>query len=141
MQVVANSDVEGFVQEAQQQRSPVEEEMVAERVPREEQEGEEEARVVVKETVKIVEKVIVERVAEGTTKIYEGHVRSGQQVSSNEVRVYDEALRILRLLCLLGSSLTPVSQNGSLVIIGNVSSGGEVVADGDIHVYGKLRGR
>jgi len=49
------------------------------------------------------------------TKIYEGHVRSGQQVSSSE--------------------------NGNLVILGNVSSGGEVVSDGDIHVYGKLRGR
>ena len=71
--------------------------------------------MVVKETVKIVEKVVVERVAEGETRVYEGHVRSGQQVSSNE--------------------------NGSLIIIGNVSSGGEVVADGDIHVYGKLRGR
>ncbi|GMI08952.1 hypothetical protein TrLO_g4724 [Triparma laevis f. longispina] len=49
------------------------------------------------------------------TKIYEGHVRSGQQVSSNE--------------------------NGNLIILGNVSSGGEVVSDGDIHIYGKLRGR
>ena len=65
----------------------------------------------------VVETVVetVETVVQATTKIYEGHVRSGQQVSSNE--------------------------NGNLIILGNVSSGGEVVSDGDIHIYGKLRGR
>jgi septum site-determining protein MinC len=41
------------------------------------------------------------------------------------------------------NSYTPhsSSENGNLVILGNVSSGGEVVSDGDIHVYGNLRGR
>ncbi|GMH99242.1 hypothetical protein TrVE_jg10280 [Triparma verrucosa] len=65
----------------------------------------------------VVETVVetVETVVQATTKIYEGHVRSGQQISSNE--------------------------NGNLIILGNVSSGGEVVSDGDIHIYGKLRGR
>ena len=56
----------------------------------------------------------------GTTssdnKIYRGSVRSGQQISTDE-------------------------PNQSLIVIGNVNSGGEVLADGDIHVYGALRGR
>jgi len=49
-------------------------------------------------------------------KIYHGSVRSGQQVSSDE-------------------------PNQSLVILGNVNSGGEVMADGDIYIFGALRGR
>ncbi len=49
-----------------------------------------------------------------TTKIITHQVRSGQ-------RVY--------------------APGGNLVILSNVSSGGEVMADGDIHVYGALRGR
>ena len=104
--VVANSDVEGLVQEARLPQLPAQIQV----------EVKEKGEAIVKERVKIVEKIVVEKVAEGgETKIYEGHVRSGQQVSSNE--------------------------NGGLIVIGNVSSGGEVVADGDIHVYGKLRGR
>jgi septum site-determining protein MinC len=47
--------------------------------------------------------------------IYHGSVRSGQQVSSEKGR--------------------------SLLILGSVSSGGEVMSDGDIYVFGKLRGR
>jgi septum formation inhibitor MinC len=49
-------------------------------------------------------------------KVYHGSVRSGQQVSSDE-------------------------PNQSLVILGNVNSGGEVMADGDIYIFGALRGR
>ena len=47
--------------------------------------------------------------------IYQGSVRSGQQVSSERGR--------------------------SLVVLGSVNSGGEVLSDGDILVMGKLRGR
>jgi septum site-determining protein MinC len=47
--------------------------------------------------------------------VYQGTVRSGQQVSSEKGR--------------------------SLLILGSVSSGGEVLSDGDILVFGKLRGR
>jgi septum site-determining protein MinC len=47
-------------------------------------------------------------------KIYEGTVRGGQ-------RLYAE--------------------NRDLIIIGNVSHGAEVIADGNIHIYGTLRGR
>jgi septum formation inhibitor MinC len=32
------------------------------------------------------------------------------------------------------------SEGRSLVVMGNVHSGAEVAADGDIHVYGKLSG-
>mmetsp|Transcript_12374 Transcript_12374/g.23188 ORF Transcript_12374/g.23188 Transcript_12374/m.23188 type:complete len:519 (-) Transcript_12374:15-1571(-) len=49
-------------------------------------------------------------------KIYHGSVRSGQQVSTDE-------------------------PNQSLVIMGNVNSGGEVIADGNIYIFGHLRGR
>ena len=49
-------------------------------------------------------------------KVYNGSIRSGQQVSTDE----------------------PYQ---SLIVIGNVNSGGECLADGDIYIFGKLRGR
>ncbi len=49
-----------------------------------------------------------------TDKVHRGQIRSGQQIYAKE-------------------------QN--LVIIGSVSAGAEVIADGNIHVYGSLRGR
>ncbi|PKG80697.1 septum site-determining protein MinC [Colwellia sp. 75C3] len=49
-----------------------------------------------------------------TDKVHRGQIRSGQQVYAKD-------------------------QN--LVIIGSVSAGAEVIADGNIHVYGSLRGR
>jgi septum formation inhibitor MinC len=52
---------------------------------------------------------------EGGTHVYHGSVRSGQQVAAK--------------------------QNQSLIIIGSVNSGGEVLSDRDIFVFGKLRGR
>lgn len=48
------------------------------------------------------------------TKITAEHIRSGQ-------RIYAE--------------------NGDLIVIGHVSSGAELLADGNIHIYGTLRGR
>lgn len=48
------------------------------------------------------------------TKVHRGPVRSGQQV---------------------------YAPNGSLVVLGAVSNGAEVIADDSIHVYGPLRGR
>ena len=52
---------------------------------------------------------------EGGTHVYHGSVRSGQQVTAHA--------------------------NKSLIIIGSVNSGGEVLSDRDIIVLGKLRGR
>lgn len=49
-----------------------------------------------------------------TGRIYRGTVRSGQQVSAQE---------------------------GDLVVIGAVNAGAEVLAAGNVHVYGALRGR
>ena len=54
-------------------------------------------------------------IPEGGTYVYHGSVRSGQQVAAQ--------------------------QNQSLIIIGSVNSGGEVMSDRDIFVFGKLRGR
>ena len=48
------------------------------------------------------------------TKIHTGRVRSGQQIYAKE---------------------------GDLVINGDVSAGAEVIADGNIHIYGSLRGK
>ena len=56
----------------------------------------------------------IENPQEGT-HVYYGSVRSGQQVAAK--------------------------QNQSLIIIGSVNSGGEVLSDRDIFVFGKLRGR
>ncbi|CAB9514990.1 Probable septum site-determining protein MinC [Seminavis robusta] len=50
-----------------------------------------------------------------SSTLYHGSVRSGQQVLS--------------------------AKGKSLVIVGSVNSGGEVMSDGDIFVFGKLRGR
>src|SRR5690606_6221257 len=47
-------------------------------------------------------------------RLHEGHVRSGQQIYAR------------------GQDLT---------IVGSVSAGAEVIADGNIHIYGALRGR
>ena len=46
--------------------------------------------------------------------VHKGQVRSGQQI---------------------------YAQDASLTIIGSVSAGAEVIADGSIHIYGALRGR
>jgi septum site-determining protein MinC len=48
------------------------------------------------------------------SKFYQGTVRSGQQI---------------------------YAQDTGLIILGGVNDGGEVLADGDIHVYGPLSGR
>jgi septum site-determining protein MinC len=70
-----------------------------------------------------VAKNVLKETAEATTnantalytdKVHRGQIRSGQQVYAKD-------------------------QN--LVIIGSVSAGAEVIADGNIHVYGSLRGR
>ena len=56
----------------------------------------------------------VEISTELKTKIYTGRVRSGQQIYAKE---------------------------GDLVINGDVGAGAEVIADGNIHIYGALRGK
>lgn len=56
----------------------------------------------------------VETHADVKTKVYTGRVRSGQQIYAKEC---------------------------DLVINGDVSPGAEVIADGNIHIYGALRGK
>jgi len=51
-----------------------------------------------------------------STKVHKGSIRSGQLLSSDQ-------------------------PNQSLVILGSVNPGGEVWSEGDVYVYGKLRGR
>lgn len=55
-----------------------------------------------------------EVLSQPNTKVHVGPVRSGQQL---------------------------YAPNGSLVILGSVSNGAEVIADDSVHVYGPLRGR
>jgi len=78
----------------------------------------EEPEIVVKEPIVVAEKPIEAAVeAEANSysdKVHRGQIRSGQQVYAKD-------------------------QN--LVIIGSVSAGAEVIADGSIHVYGSLRGK
>ncbi len=59
-------------------------------------------------------KVFPEKTALYSDKVHRGQIRSGQQV---------------------------YAQGQNLVVIGSVSAGAEVIADGNIHVYGALRGR
>lgn len=75
------------------------------------------SEAVTKEVVveKTVERVVeVEKNVTLPTKIIEGTVRSGQQI---------------------------YAQGTDLIIKGAVSAGAEVIADGNIHIYGTLRGR
>lgn len=62
----------------------------------------------------VIKTVIQERLVHNPTKVITRPIRSGQQV-------YAEA--------------------ADLVVLANVSEGAEVLADGNIHVYGALRGR
>ena len=59
-------------------------------------------------------KTTVKSIPNKPSMIHYGAVRSGQQI---------------------------YAEGSSLVIVGSVNSGGEVLADGDIHVYGNLKGR
>lgn len=61
----------------------------------------------------VVKTVIEERLVPQTTKVITKPIRSGQQVYSE----------------------------GDLIVLTQVSAGAEVLADGNIHVYGALRGR
>jgi len=62
----------------------------------------------------VVKKVIEERLVRRPCKVITRPVRSGQQV---------------------------YAEGGDLVVLAQVSAGAEVLADGDIHIYGPLRGR
>jgi septum site-determining protein MinC len=64
--------------------------------------------------VKAETKAVIPQQPLFTDKIHRGQIRSGQQV---------------------------YAKNQNLVVIGSVSAGAEVIADGNIHVYGSLRGR
>jgi septum site-determining protein MinC len=63
---------------------------------------------------KVAHTDVVPQIALFTDKIHRGQIRSGQQI---------------------------YAKGQNLVIIGSVSAGAEVIADGNIHVYGSLRGR
>lgn len=62
----------------------------------------------------VVEPIELPEVNEFKTKIHTGRVRSGQQIYAKET---------------------------DLVIHGDVGAGAEVIADGNIHIYGKLSGK
>lgn len=62
----------------------------------------------------VVETVVEEKVIRRPSKVITRPVRSGQQV---------------------------YAENSDLIIMAQVSEGAEVIADGDIHIYGTLRGR
>lgn len=62
----------------------------------------------------VVKKVVEERLVRRPSKVITRPVRSGQQV---------------------------YAEGGDLIVMAPVSEGAEVLADGDIHIYGTLRGR
>jgi septum site-determining protein MinC len=72
------------------------------------------ANTSISSTEKVEKTQVPPQVSLFTDKIHRGQIRSGQQIYAKD-------------------------QN--LVIIGSVSAGAEVIADGNIHVYGSLRGR
>ncbi|MFO6422137.1 septum site-determining protein MinC [Motilimonas sp. KMU-193] len=66
------------------------------------------------ETTKVKTQIKVQHQQTPATQFHRGQLRSGQQI---------------------------YAKDKNLVIIGSVSAGAEVIADGSIHVYGHLRGR
>ncbi|MDO7083827.1 septum site-determining protein MinC [Pseudocolwellia sp. AS88] len=69
------------------------------------------AKVVQQEVPTPIESTVIENVP---TKVVKGQIRSGQQI---------------------------YAKNTDLIIMGSVGNGAEVIADGNIHVYGTIRGR
>lgn len=63
---------------------------------------------------RVVERVVEERVVQRTSKVVTRPVRSGQQI---------------------------YAEGADLIVMAQVSEGAEVLADGNIHIYGTLRGR
>lgn len=66
------------------------------------------------QTEVVVQKVVEEKLVRKSSKVITRPVRSGQQV---------------------------YAEGGDLIVLSQVSEGAEVLADGDIHIYGTLRGR
>ena len=62
----------------------------------------------------VVKKVVEEKLVRRPSKVITRPVRSGQQV---------------------------YAEGGDLIVMASISEGAEVLADGDIHIYGTLRGR
>lgn len=69
---------------------------------------------VVKEVLKEIEKPVLATPTKAPDMIVRQNVRSGQQI---------------------------YAKNADLIVVGSVGNGAEVIADGSIHIYGKLRGR
>ncbi|PPI88175.1 septum site-determining protein MinC [Candidatus Pantoea edessiphila] len=65
-------------------------------------------------------------------------IESKFQYSSVNKQLYNKT-RIINLTVRSGQQI--YSNKADLVIIGNVSAGAEVIADGNIHIYGIMRGR
>ncbi|WP_374443993.1 septum site-determining protein MinC [Stella sp.] len=57
---------------------------------------------------------VVQKVVKGKTRLVTEPVRSGQQI---------------------------YARDGDLIVMGTVNAGGEVLADGNVHIYGALRGK
>ncbi len=66
------------------------------------------------EQKKIAQKKVLEHNPTGKARIISTHVRSGQQI---------------------------YARNGDLIVASSVSAGAELIADGNIHIYGIMRGR
>lgn len=66
----------------------------------------------------------------------------GNQVNSNKSELTDTKLLKNKLIhCPVRSGQQIYSPDGDIIVIGSVSNGAELLAEGNIHVYGSLRGR
>ena len=63
----------------------------------------------------------------------------GEGETQNELSAPPPANRLITTP--VRSGQTVIADRGDLVVVGSVSSGAELVASGNIHIYGRLRGR
>ncbi|WP_198263378.1 septum site-determining protein MinC [sulfur-oxidizing endosymbiont of Gigantopelta aegis] len=86
------------------------------------------------ESVPTVTKAVPETTPEAKPEIEESETKPSPSPSAST-----KATKVLRQTIRSGQQI--YAPGGDLVIIGSVSTGAEILADGNIHVYGVLRGR
>lgn len=72
------------------------------------------------------------------TQATETQTRNTQTIEKQTIEVAQRSLMVKQNI---RSGRQIYAPNGDLIIIGSVSAGAEVLADGNIHIYGTLRGR
>ncbi len=79
----------------------------------------------------------LEAIREANLAVMNDHVKADKKPGGNAA--FTEGTKIISEPVRSGQRI--YAEGGDLIVIGTVSSGAEILADGNIHVYGSLRGR